>query len=259
MPFIETIYSGSSGNCTLVAGDGGVLLVDMGKSTKQTLKLLYEQHIAGKDIKGILVTHEHSDHISGLKTFLNHFDVPVYGLKAVLNELIFKGVAGQGNDLREIEDKKQFELLGLGITPFRTPHDSVDCCGYRFDADTGAAAVATDLGTVTEQIYDQLRGCGTVILESNYDRGMLLTGPYPFQLKQRIMSSYGHLDNLDSSETIVKLVSEGTKNVVLAHLSDKNNTPSLARDTCRGMLDTYDLGGEVETASRYMPGRMIEF
>ena len=259
MAYIETIYSGSSGNCTLVAGDGGVLLVDMGKSTKQTLNLLYEQQVAAKDIKGILVTHEHSDHISGLKTFLCHFDVPVYGFRAVLNELIYKGVASPSSDLRAIEDKKQFELLGLGITPFRTPHDSVDCCGYRFDTDSGSACVATDLGTVTDSIYNYLHGCDTVILESNYDRGMLMTGPYPFQLKQRIMSAYGHLDNLDSSETIVKLVSEGTKNVVLAHLSDKNNTPSLARDTCRSMLDTYDLGGTVETASRFKPGRMIEF
>ena len=259
MASIRTIYSGSSGNCTLVAGDGGVLLVDMGKSCKQTLTLLYELGYAASDVKGILVTHEHSDHIGGLKIFLKHYEVPVFGMRRVLNELTFRDYVPLTAEMTELEHGVTQSICGLDVTPFRTPHDSVDCCGYRFESGTGAVALATDLGTVSDETYSFLSGSKGVILESNYDRGLLMTGPYPFPLKQRIMSAYGHLDNLDSSETVRRLVSEGTKEIVLAHLSDKNNTPSIARTTCEGILDNYGLNASVETASRYKPGREIQF
>ncbi|MGI5888734.1 MAG: MBL fold metallo-hydrolase [Oscillospiraceae bacterium] len=259
MPEIRTLYSGSSGNCTVVTGTGGRLLVDMGRSCRYTVRELGECGIDVSEIRALLITHEHSDHISGLMTFLKNYRMPVYGPRAVLNYLLMNRLVPAGADLNPLDPESTFSEAGLDIKIFRTPHDSVDCAGYRFDGPSGSCAIATDLGEMTDGIMRNLAGCSSVVIESNYDEGLLMTGPYPFPLKRRILSNVGHLANTDSSEAAVRLAETGTRFIELAHLSAENNTPSLALKTCIGMLSENGLHADVQTAPRSEPGRTMEF
>ena len=259
MAFLQTLYSGSSGNSTVLDFDGGSLLVDMSCSCKKTVEALYETGRAVSDIEAIFITHEHIDHVRGLKIFLKHYPMPVYGPAACLEWLRIHDSVPATAELIPLDDGQTVCLAGARITPFRTQHDSVDCFGYRFDFEGGAAAVATDIGTMTDEVFARLEGCGTVALESNYDEGVLLAGPYPFPLKQRIRSDFGHLSNSDSAYTGVRLAKAGTRQFSLMHLSAENNTPSLALTTFMGLLENYGIEGvTVKAAPRNGPGVRFE-
>jgi len=255
MPFIQTLFSGSSGNCTLVAGERSALLVDMGRSCRMTLNALYELGLSASDLEAILITHEHIDHVAGLKTFLKHYKVPVMGLPACLRYIRERGLVPDDAELIPIEDEVSFDAIGAKVTPFRTNHDSMDCCGYRFDFPGVSAAIATDIGKVTDSAMRRMLGCSMVCLESNYDDGALLAGSYPFSLKQRIRSDFGHLSNADCAGAAIKLVEGGTRCFSLMHLSDENNSPSLAETTFCGFLENYGIEGvTVRVAPRNCPG-----
>ncbi|MEG2083399.1 MAG: MBL fold metallo-hydrolase, partial [Oscillospiraceae bacterium] len=182
-----TLYSGSSGNSTLVTEEADSVLVDMGCSCKRTLGALYSLGLAASDLKGILVTHEHSDHVSGLMTFLKHYRVPVYGSYQTLCWLKNNGVVPDKATLIDVAAGDAFYIGGIEINAFPTSHDSVDCVGYRFSFKNGKKlALATDLGFVSEEVLAALSGCELVALESNYEDDMLLSGHYPYFLKSRI-------------------------------------------------------------------------
>lgn len=228
-----TLFSGSSGNCTAVWNEEGVVLIDMGVSCRRAVTALNELGIAASDVSAVLITHEHVDHISGLKIYGKHYGTPFYGTRSTKLYMEDNGCLEPFHEFVEVEKGRRFSVGGFEITPFATSHDSRTCCGYRLERDGKAVAVATDIGTVDDDVRECLRGCGIVALESNYDDYMLRTGPYPPSLQARIRSPFGHLSNSACAAEVARLVSEeSVKNVVLMHISDKNNTPQMALVSC---------------------------
>ena len=256
-----TLYSGSSGNSSLVVGGSTALLVDMGCSCKRTLGALYELGYAASDLGGILVTHEHSDHVSGLMTFLKHYPVPVYGAPKTLAYLRDHGVVPSAARLEPIEYGAPYSIGEISFSCFGTSHDSVDCVGYRFAFGGRHIAVATDLGYVSDEVLAALRGCELVALESNYDEERLLRGPYPYYLKNRIRSLSGHLSNADCACCAPRLAQSGTRTLVLMHLSQENNEPELALMNCLSALEDSGVDTEafeVCVAPRHSVGKIFE-
>ena len=237
MAYFTTLYSGSSGNCGLVRCGQQYLLIDMGKSCRTTLTALKSLGLAVSDCVGILITHEHSDHVSGLDTFLKKHPIPLYG--------------------------QTLEIGDFTVTSFPTSHD-VPCCGYRIrTADGHVMALATDLGYLTPVVQDRLMGCDLVALEANYDAFSLHGGPYPYYLKVRIASDRGHLDNKACAAEILDLIQDGCKKFALCHLSQTNNSPELVMTTVYNVLLAAGIqpGRDVliQTQSRNEVSPYIEF
>lgn len=257
-----TLYSGSSGNSTLVTDGATSLLVDMGRSCRHTLGCLYEVGRAASDIAGILVTHEHIDHVAGLMTFLKHYNVPVYGPAATLHYLQARDMVPPNACLVAVDGQDTFDVGGISVKAFRTSHDSLDCVGYRLGLGSGKdVAVATDLGYVSDDVYEAICGCALVALESNYDEEMLALGNYPYYLKNRIRSRTGHLCNIESAAAASLLAQTGTAQMVLMHLSQENNEPELALTTCLGVLENHGIGErdiDVRVAPRHTVGDPLE-
>lgn len=230
MASFTTLYSGSSGNCALVRSGSGYLLVDMGKSCRITLNALKTLGLAVSDCQGILVTHEHSDHIAGLEVFLRHYGIPVYAGAATLDALDDRGILPYGIEAVALEGRTE-EVGQFAVTAFPTSHD-VPCCGFRIRTPEGSEmAIATDLGVLTPVVHQHLGGAALVALEANYDLYRLRYGPYPYYLKARIESPRGHLSNDECAAKCLELVQEGCKRFALCHLSQENNAPELALGT----------------------------
>ena len=227
--------SGSGGNCLLLSDESTHVLVDAGISMRRIEASLREAGIAMSDITGVLITHEHSDHISGLKMLLKHHHLPVYAPHTVANRMrgMLPDVDGS---LNIIEVGSVFELGSLRVRAFHTPHDTDESVGYRFSG-TSSFAIATDMGHVTDEVLDGLRGAETVLIESNHDIDMLSYGPYPVYLKRRILSDRGHLSNKDCAVLARRLAENGTTRIILGHLSKENNTPETALAESRAALD----------------------
>ncbi len=261
MAKFATLYSGSSGNSTLVRSGGTCLLVDMGCSCKRTLGALYELGCAARDLDGILVTHEHTDHVSGLLTFLKHYPTPVYGAARTLDYLRCRGLVPPAARLVPVECGVPVRVGEIVFSSFGTSHDSVDCVGYRFAVGERHIAVATDLGYVSDDVLAALRGCELVALESNYDEKRLQYGPYPPYLKNRIRSLTGHLSNADCASCAAQLAQEGMRTLVLMHLSQENNEPELAQVSCLSALENCGVSAqqcEVFVAPRHSVGKVFE-
>lgn len=227
--------SGSGGNCLLLSDGSTHVLVDAGISMRRIEASLREAGIAMSDITGVLITHEHSDHISGLKMLLKHHHVPVYAPHTVANRM--RGMLPDiDGSLNIIDVGSVFELGSLRVRAFHTPHDTDESVGYRFSG-TGSFAIATDMGHVTDEVLEGLMGAETVLIESNHDIDMLSYGPYPVYLKRRILSDHGHLSNKDCAVLARHLAENGTMRIILGHLSKENNTPETALDESRSALD----------------------
>lgn len=255
MAHFTTLYSGSSGNCALVEEGGNYLLVDMGKSCKSTIAALQTLDLPLANLGGILVTHEHSDHVGGLAVFLKKYPVPVYGSAATLDYLSEHSMVPRDTNLIEVEGREE-DVCGFGVQSFATSHDSVDCRGYRITAPSGkVVSLATDLGYVSDEVLANLLCSDLVSLEANYDYKMLMAGSYPYYLKTRIASKRGHLCNDECAATVVKLVQNGCRNITLGHISKENNTPELAQMAVAASLlasgVTPNDGVRVRPASRY--------
>ncbi len=236
MAQFTTLYSGSSGNSALVEEDGRFLLVDMGRSCRMTTNALKALGLAPENLCGILVTHEHSDHVSGLAIFLKYHPVPVYGSAPTLEYLLSHGLVPADAVLIDIDGRTQ-DVGGFSVQSFETSHDSVACRGYRITTPQGkVVSIATDLGYVSDEVLANLLLSDVVGLESNYDRGMLMAGPYPYYLKTRIASPNGHLSNDDCAAAIVMLAQNGCRNFSLCHISKENNTPELALENVRAAM-----------------------
>ena len=230
MAYFTTLYSGSSGNCALIRSEDKYLLIDMGKSCRTTLTALKSLGLAVSDCVGILVTHEHSDHVSGLDTFLKKHPVPLYGCADTLDTLASRGTIPPAVEAIPV-DGQTLEIGSFTVTSFPTSHD-VPCVGYRIHTPDGKTmTIATDLGVLTPPVHEALSGCDLVALESNYDLHMLRSGPYPYYLRARIESTRGHLSNDECSAKLLELIQEGCKKFALCHLSQENNTPALALQT----------------------------
>lgn len=229
MARFTTLYSGSSGNAAIAEHDGRFLLIDMGASCRATVNALASIGLSPQNLSGILVTHEHSDHIKGLNVFLKKHSVPLYASAATLDVLDERGIAPPATEMIAVDGRCE-DIDGFMVEGFSTSHDAAGCCGFRIQMPDGTSmALATDLGVMTDEVYHHLSSVQMVALEANYDLQELRTGPYPYYLKKRIESPYGHLSNTDSAATVASLVANGCRRVALCHLSEQNNTPSMVR------------------------------
>lgn len=263
MARFTTLYSGSSGNCAVVEEAGRCLLVDMGKSCRLTQNALRELGLVPQSLDGILVTHEHSDHIGGLAIFLKYHPVPLYGSAPTLQYLSQHGLVPGTARLVDIDGRTE-AVGGFSVQSFETSHDSAACRGFRITVPSGkVVSIATDLGFVSDEVLANLLLSDVVALEANYDERMLMLGPYPPLLKARIASTRGHLSNDESARTLVRLMENGCEKFVLCHISQENNTPQLALESVRmALLQAGLVPGRdciVQAARRHEISPVIEF
>ena len=226
------LFSGSSGNSTYVGCDDAHLLVDAGMSGARITQELSCIGVDPACLSGILVTHEHADHIKGIGILSRKYDLPVYATPGTWREMSNKIGAIAPRNMREIEPEQDFYIGSMDITPFATPHDAAQPVGYTFETSMAKLAIATDLGCVRDSWVKYVSGADAVILESNFDPNMLQYGRYPQELKRRIMGRRGHLSNDDAGELAAELVSMGARQIILGHLSKENNFPELAMKCC---------------------------
>lgn len=237
MDLICPLGSGSSGNSTLIKGGETAILVDAGLSCKAICSALEQIGSHYEELDAILLTHEHSDHVKALPVLLKKLTCPVYGPEPVLDYLSHTMKIPAHTPLVPLPEAA-FAVHDLEILSFSTPHDSVRSVGYQIGTPAGKRlAVATDLGHMTDEIMDYLFPCQAVLLESNYDDGMLMCSSYPYPLKRRIASSMGHLSNSDCAAAAVALAQNGLEHLILGHLSQNNNLPELAFRTTHLALE----------------------
>ena len=240
---IYVLASGSGGNCTLVKDGDTSILIDIGISVRRVNKSLAGLGMRIDDISGIFITHEHSDHVCGIKTLIKHCDIPIFAPRTVANRLCWSH-AGVENFMKELKPLREHGIGRLGVMPFPTPHDTPESVGYRVSSGASVFGLCTDCGCVTDEMLAGLKGADLALIEANHDTDMLINGPYPPHLKRRILSDLGHLSNQSCAELSKKLVESGTRNLILGHLSLENNSPAKAFKTvsdllCREGADLY--------------------
>ena len=231
------LYSGSSGNALFCQYGSTRLLIDAGKPGKAISDALEQIGVKPETISGILITHEHSDHISGAGILARKYKLPVYATPGTWR--------GAGNKMgvippglkREIAPGRDFYLGDIGVSPFSIPHDAAQPVGFRLWGGQVSVSTATDLGCFTDEVYRRIAGSSLVLLESNHDPELLRANPhYSSALKQRILGAYGHLSNDACAQALLRLIAGGTAGVILGHLSGENNTPGLARRVSEAAL-----------------------
>lgn len=231
------LFSGSTGNCTYVGTSEGGVLIDVGVSAKRIKTALEERDIDPTSIRAVLLTHEHNDHVAGLQVLCKQFGWPVVASVGTLDDLADQEKLPAHGRVYALPTDRSLSIIGLRITPFEAPHDSRQCYGYRIDSQDGRSlAMTTDLGYMPDSIMQAILGCQTIHIESNHDPEMLRNGPYPYWLIQRIRGEGGHLSNQDCAAVLPTLVKAGATRIVLAHLSEKNNTPMLAQEISTAAL-----------------------
>ncbi len=233
---IITLASGSKGNCTLVETDKLKILIDAGLCLRELENRLRLAGVNPQDINAIFISHEHSDHIKGVASFSKK-----YGTKIIANinewHILEQKLLGVNDKNKIYFENNNFKIADLEVDAFSLSHDSNSCYGYSFTNDGNKMSIATDLGFCPKSVIDNLKGSRLLILEANHDVGTLNNNPnYPMYLKKRILSNKGHLNNTASSEVIKQLVGCGLEQVVLAHLSEENNSPSLAFNSVKQEL-----------------------
>ena len=255
-----SIASGSSGNCIYVADDNTNLLVDAGISKKRIVEGLESIDVDVKNIDGILVTHEHLDHIKGLGIMARAYNIPIYGTYGTLKAIHeCKSVGEIEQSLyRVIKADNQFNINSLTIKPFNTSHDAANPVCYTFHANNKKISVATDLGEYNEYVINHLEDSDVILLEANYDKNMLQVGPYPYYLKQRILSNKGHLSNVNTGELLKCIISRRLKYIFLGHLSKENNYPDLAYETVKVELnEVLQKDNIIKVAHRDRPSELV--
>ena len=235
---VKVFASGSSGNCALLSDRDTHVLIDAGISARRIRQSLADAGLELQELNGVLITHEHSDHVSGLKTLLKYTPIPIYAPHTVAARLC--GALPEAVDVvRVIPTGTPVRIGGVSVTAFHTPHDTDESVGYRIEG-RGIFALATDMGHVTDEVLKGLLGADTALIESNHDVEMLCGGPYPVYLKRRILSDRGHLSNTDCAVLARKLAESGTAKIILGHLSRENNRPELAFSETERELAGFD-------------------
>lgn len=255
-----SLYSGSSGNCLFVESQNTKILVDCGTSGKKIVEGLQSIDKKIEDIDAILVTHEHSDHIQSLGMISKKYNIPVYA-----NLETWKAMSAQAEKItsdnhKEFINDNNFEIGNLLIHPFSTPHDAANPCGFNIINGNKKISIATDLGHMQNDIFNNLKESSFILLESNYDPEILKVSKYPFLLKQRISGPHGHLSNSTTGKTIAALMNYDLKTVMLGHLSKENNFPELAYQTVAEELinQNKDMNTiSLSVANRSMPSKII--
>lgn len=237
-----SIASGSSGNCIYVGSEATHLLVDVGISGKRTESGLQELGLSANEIDGILVTHEHADHISGLGVIARKYEIPIYataGTIRAIRETASLGILEEGL-FHEVQEDRKFTIKDLTVNPMQISHDAAQPVGYRISYGNKKVAVCTDLGAYNDYTVECLKGMDALLLEANHDVNMLQVGPYPYYLKQRILGDRGHLSNENSGRLLCRILHDGLKTVFLGHLSKENNLPELAFESVRMEINMGD-------------------
>ncbi len=220
--------------------------MDAGRSAKQLTNMLQHLEIDPMAVQGIVVTHEHVDHVSGLRVFASKYNIPVYATAGTLEALEAQGIAN-GKFACHAHGMQPFACAGFEVTPFATSHDCAESCGYRIRYPDGRTlAIATDLGYLSDTVKQAISGCDFAVIESNHDVDMLRYGAYPYPLKKRILSDHGHLSNDACAQFLPELAKSGTTRFLLAHLSRENNRPELAYRCAETSLAAAGLQRQVD-------------
>lgn len=255
-----SLYSGSSGNSLFIESENTKLLVDAGVSSKKIEEALANLEIDPTSIDGILITHEHSDHVQGLGTFAKKFNLPVFVNEKTLDAMPKQKEKISEKNIKLFNINEKFEIGDLKVKPFSIPHDAANPCGFNIFKDDKKISIATDIGHMTNGILKNLEDSIFIMLESNYDPEVLKYSKYPYQLKTRIAGPDGHLSNELAGKTISYLLNSGLKQAVLGHLSKQSNFPELAYKTVIDeiMCTKYDENSlKLSVASRDIPGNKI--
>jgi len=241
MVSVTVLASGSRGNCTLVCSSGTRLLIDAGLSCREIRRRLRLCDEDLRAIDAILITHEHADHVSGLRVLARRLRVPIYISAATYHE--YQKFARDGDGKRVTLDRREsfssgsvFQIGDITVTPFTIPHDAVDPVGFTLRTDGVKFGICTDLGYMPASVRHHLRGCHLLMVESNHDLELLRGGPYPWSVKQRVMSRVGHLSNDALADFLTTDYDGGAEFLILAHLSEQNNHPEIARMTAERAL-----------------------
>ena len=237
---ICTLASGSSGNCAFVSSGGTSILVDAGISMRRINSCLGTFGLTLRGISAILITHEHSDHISALRMINKYYGIPIFAT-APTADAIARMYPELSGAVYSFEPGAVLDIGGLKAASFPTPHDAASSVGYRISDGSKSLVIATDMGYVTNSIYRASVGADFAVIESNHDVDMLNSGIYPYYLKRRILSENGHLSNSDCARLITALAKTGTRHFLLAHLSRENNTPETAYKTVEEALAKENL------------------
>ena len=256
-----SLYSGSSGNSLFVESDNAKLLIDAGVSCKKIETALADINIEPSSLDGILITHEHTDHVQGLGTFCRKFDVPVFVNQETLDAMPKQKDKISDHQIKTFKVFDKFSIGDLDIKPFSIPHDAANPCGFNIWNDKKKISIATDIGHMSKDILGSLEESLFVMLESNYDPEVLRCSSYPFPLKSRIAGPNGHLSNEMAGKTISYLLQSGLKNAMLGHLSKESNFPELAYQTVMDeLLGSHFFNQEtlgLNVASRDMHSKII--
>lgn len=263
---MKSLQSGSNGNSIYIGSDETHLLIDAGISCKRITTELSELGISPSELSGILITHEHTDHITGLKILSKHYNVPIYGTEKTLAAI---RRADKNSEIdtglyRPISAGDSFMLGDVTVRTISVSHDAADPVAYRFDHGTTSAAVMTDLGTYTEETVRFLTSLDALLLESNHEIRMLELGSYPYALKRRILGDFGHLSNLSSGMLLDRILHDDLKHIFLGHLSEENNLPEIALMTVKDVIDRSESvyrssDFPIEVASRHHASKVLEF
>jgi phosphoribosyl 1,2-cyclic phosphodiesterase len=220
-----SLASGSSGNCLVVESGATRVMMDCGLSTAETKARLESRGLKPSDVTGVVVTHEHDDHLGGVARFAKRYALPVYLTRGTAQWLPpdFPAVL-----IHYIDSHTPFAIDGIAVEPFPVPHDAREPVQYTFSDGDARLGVVTDLGTITQHVVEKLSGCHALVIECNHDLDMLMEGPYPVGLKQRVAGRFGHLCNADAGHLVAALERSSLRHLIAAHLSQQNNKPSLA-------------------------------
>lgn len=227
MAKIVPLFSSSKGNSYYIQGNSTAILVDAGRNLKQLEAAMALNDLSLRDVRALFVTHEHTDHISALKVLLKRYDIPLYATRGTLNELVRTDKVPACARLNVIED--MIETADFRVVRVETSHDAAESCGYYIETpDDRRLSIVTDTGCLTQDARAAISRSDLAVVESNHDLNMLKNGPYPYILKKRILSDSGHLSNLACAEALPSFVEAGLTRIILGHLSEENNLPSIA-------------------------------
>lgn len=235
---LTVLGSGSAGNSALVATDHCKILIDGGLSARQIVLRLEQCGITPERLDGVLLTHEHGDHVYGLEVLARKFKVPIYCNPLTAEAIRCSSSLGRYRNWRFFRTGSSFSICDITVETFAVPHDAVDPVGFAFYAGTGSLGFITDLGYATKMIVEHLRGVRTIVIETNHDEKLLQNDTHrPWPVKQRIQSRHGHLSNTAAASVIEQLLPGEIDRVVLGHLSRDCNTPALATAAVREQLE----------------------
>lgn len=250
-----SLYSGSSGNSSLVQSKDINILVDAGVSGKKIVDALASINVAIENIFAIIITHEHSDHTQSIATLSKKYNIPVYANKKTWEAMKDKKEKISKENICYFNNNKSFTLNDMTILPFDIPHDAANPCGFTISDSDSKISIATDIGHMTDSILDNIKNSNFLLLEANYEPDVLKCSKYPFHLKERIASPIGHLSNIEAGKTINYLSEFGVKNVMLGHLSNENNFPELAYNSVLEQVEDKHLN--LNVASRFEPSKFF--